>query len=282
MNLPLTLSGVVVLLVNLDLVRQPRDVRHVDLDRPVAQGLHELVVLQPAVFRFVGVADDDFVDICLREFLRFDLVFLAGTQQIVQKRDIQFEDFDEFNQPAIGDVELAVKIERPRIAVGPVFGDLAVIDVAGQFRRVLVFFVLRLKGADSHAVLFAERKPLDAHVLNQASPVAIVSAEPLAVLEPAVRAQFALDRKRRRDPHRGPDSSRLRPGREIAVESGAAAPRSSGTTRSPRPNGTSPTCTALLHRSVNSVPGPLSAAAQSCSCCCPPGPWSRRTRRSMP
>ena len=69
-------SGVEVLLVDLDLVLQPGDVRDVDLDRAVAQRLHELVVLQPAVFGLVRVAENHLVDVGLGELLRLDLVLL--------------------------------------------------------------------------------------------------------------------------------------------------------------------------------------------------------------
>ena len=78
----LALDGVlvVVLFVDLLLVLERGDVRNVDLDRSIAQGLHELVVLQPTILRFVGVADDHFVDIGLGKFLRLDAVLLARTQ----------------------------------------------------------------------------------------------------------------------------------------------------------------------------------------------------------
>ncbi len=148
---------VVVLFVDVDLVGQARDVGDVDLDRAVAQGFHELVVLQPAIFGLVGVPDDHFVDVGLGEFLRLDLVFLAGTQQIVEKRHVQLEHFDEFHHAPIGDVEFAVEVEGPRVAVAAIFGDLAIVDVAGQLGRVLVLFVLGLEGADADAVFFAEQ-----------------------------------------------------------------------------------------------------------------------------
>ena len=56
-------------------------------------------------------------DVRLREFLRLDLVLLTRAEQIVKKRDVKLEDFDEFDDTTIGDVELAVEIERTRIAV---------------------------------------------------------------------------------------------------------------------------------------------------------------------
>ena len=102
--------------------------------------------------------DDHFVDVGLRELLRLDLVFLAGAQQVVEERHVELEHFDEFDDAAIGDVEFAVEVERPRIAVAAVLGDFAIVDVAGQFGRVLVLFVLGLERADADAVLLAENQ----------------------------------------------------------------------------------------------------------------------------
>ncbi len=147
------LAGVVVLLVDLDFVREPGDVGDVDLDRSVAEGLHELVGLELLVFGFVGVADDDLVDVGLGELLGFDLMFLAGTQEVVEEGDVELEDFDEFDDAAVGDVEFAVEVEGARVGFGAVFGDFAVVDVAGELGGVLVLFVLGLEGADADAVL---------------------------------------------------------------------------------------------------------------------------------
>ena len=171
--------AVVVLLVDLDLVGQLRDVRDVDLHRAVAERFHELVVLQPAIFRLVGVAEDHFVDVGLRELLRLDLVLLAGAEQVVQERHVELQHFDELDDAAVGDVEFAVEVERPRVAVGAVLGDLAVVDVAGELGGVLVLLVLRLERADADAVLLAEDQPLDADVLDHAGPVAVVLLQPL-------------------------------------------------------------------------------------------------------
>ena len=184
---------VVILLVNLHFVRERRDVRHVDLHRPVAKRFHELVVLQPAIFGLVRVADDHFVDIGLRELLRLDAMLLARAEQVVQERHVELEHFDELDDAAIGDVEFAVEIERPRIAVAAVFGDLAVVDVAGELGGVLVLFVLRLERADADAVLLAQEHALHAHVLHHAAPIAVVLLEPLVVHEPAERIELALD-----------------------------------------------------------------------------------------
>ena len=52
-------------------------------------------------------------------------------------------------RPSVGDVEFAVEVERPRVAVAAVLGDLAVVDVAGQLGRVLVLFVFGLERADA-------------------------------------------------------------------------------------------------------------------------------------
>ena len=102
------------------------------------------------------MADDHFVDVGLGEFLRLDLVFLAGAEQVVEERHVELEHFDELDDAAVGDVEFAVEVEGPRIAVAAVLGDLAVVDVAGELGRILVLFVLGLEGADADAVLFAQ------------------------------------------------------------------------------------------------------------------------------
>ena len=170
MSLALDLAAVVVLLVDLDLVGQPGDVGHVDLHRPVAQRFHELVGLQLLVFRLVGVADDHFVDVGLGELLGLDLVLLAGTEQVVEEGDVELEHLDELDHAAVGDVELAVEVEGPRVAVGAVLGDLAIVDVAGQLGRVLVLLVLGLEGADADAVLLGEDQPADPHVLERPAP----------------------------------------------------------------------------------------------------------------
>ena len=184
-----------VLLVDLDLVLEPGHVRHVDLHRAVAQGFHEFVVLQPAIFRLVGVAQDHLVDVGLGELLRLDLVFLRGAQQIVEERDVELEHFDELDQAAIGDVQLAVEVEGARVAVGAVLGDLAIVDIAGQLGRILVLLVLGLEGADADAVLLGQDQTIDLDLLEHAVPVAVVLGQAFVVHLPAEGAQFALDRR---------------------------------------------------------------------------------------
>ncbi len=83
-------------------------------------------------------------------------MLLRGAQQVVEERHVQLQHLDELDQPAVGDVELAVEVEGPRIRVGAVDGDLAVVDVAGQLGRVLVLLILRLEGADPDTVLLAQ------------------------------------------------------------------------------------------------------------------------------
>ena len=83
-----------------------------------------------------------------------------------KKRHIELQHFDELDNAAVGDVEFAVEVERPRIAVAAVLGDLAVVDVAGELGGVLVLFVLRLERADADAVLLAQEHALHAHVLR--------------------------------------------------------------------------------------------------------------------
>ena len=96
--MPLTLLRAEVLLVDLDLVIQPDVVRHVDLDRAVAERLHHLVALELLVLRLVGVAEDDLVDVGLGELLRLDHVLLRCAQQVVQERHVELEHFDELDR----------------------------------------------------------------------------------------------------------------------------------------------------------------------------------------
>ena len=122
--------------------------------------LHELVVLQLRYSGLVRVAEDHFVDVGLRELLRLDLVFLRRAQQIVQEGHVQLQHLDELDHAAVGDVQLAVEVERARVAVGAVLGDLAIVDVAGQLGRVLVLLVLRLERADADAIVCSPRGEL--------------------------------------------------------------------------------------------------------------------------
>ena len=182
-----------VLEVDFDFIVEADVVRHVDLDGAVAERLHHFVALELLVFRLVGVAQDDFVDVGLGEFLGLDQMFLAGAQQVVQERDVELEDFDEFDDAAIGDVEFAVEVEGARVGVGAELGDLAVVDVAGQFGAVLVLFVLGLEGADAAAVLFGEDQAFDLHVIHRFFPVAAIGFQKVAINLSAEGADVAVE-----------------------------------------------------------------------------------------
>ena len=145
------------------------------------------------IFGLVRVAQNHFVDVGLSELLRLDLVLLAGAEQVVQERHVELEHFDELDDAAIGDVELAVEVECPRVAVAAVLRDLAIVDVAGQLGRVLILLVLGLEGADADAVFLAQQQPLDADILDDAGPVALILLQQVAVDIAAEGAQFARD-----------------------------------------------------------------------------------------
>ena len=53
----------------------------------------------------------------LGELLRLDHVLLRRAEQVVQERDVELEHFDELDDAAVGDVQLAVEVERARIGV---------------------------------------------------------------------------------------------------------------------------------------------------------------------
>ncbi len=139
------------------------------------------------------MAQNDFIDVGLGELLRLDLVLLAGAQQIVQKRHVQLEHFHELDDATVGDVEFAVEVEGPRVAVAAVLGDLAVVDVAGQLGRILILFVLGLERADADAVFLAQQQALDADILDNASPVTLILLQQVAVDVAAEGAQLAGD-----------------------------------------------------------------------------------------
>jgi hypothetical protein len=94
-----------------------RDVGHVDLDGAVAQSFHELIGLKLSVLGLVGVSENHLVDGRLSKLLWLDDVLLTRPQKVVQESHIELEDFDELDEPTVGDAELTVKVECPRIGV---------------------------------------------------------------------------------------------------------------------------------------------------------------------
>ncbi len=120
-------------------------------------------------------------------------MFLRRPEEVVEERDVQLEDFDELDHPAVGDVELAVEVEGPRVGLRAVLGDLAVVDVAGELGGVLVLFVLGLEGADADAVLLREEDPLDDDLLQDLGPVAVGLFQPLLEVVAGERADVADD-----------------------------------------------------------------------------------------
>ena len=198
-------------------------------------------------------------------------------EQVVEERHVELQHFDELDDAAVGDVEFAVEVERPRVAVAAVLGDLAVVDVAGQLGGVLVLLVLRLERADADAVLLARgsaRLTRTSCTTLVQSPSYFCSRSLIHV--PAERAEVAVDRRpgsRRRS--RPSLSFASDVGAELAAGSGAAAPRSSGTrctlvavelVLAP-----AEACRAPRRRCASSARGPSSAAGRSCSWSCRPG-----------
>src|SRR5262245_2105732 len=187
------LPVVEVLLVDLDLFLQDRVVRDVDLEGPVAERLHQLVVLELAELRGVRVPDDDLVDVGLGELLRLDRVLLGRPEEVVEEGDVELQDLDELDDPAVGDVELPVEVEGARVGVGAVLGDPALVQVPRQLRRVLVLLVLRLEGPDPDPVLLRQDEPADPHVAEDPVEVPAVALHELAEVVAAGGAQLPLD-----------------------------------------------------------------------------------------
>ncbi|GBD37040.1 hypothetical protein HRbin36_02170 [bacterium HR36] len=183
--------GIKIFFVYLDFITQAGNVRDVNLDSTVAQRFHKLVALQLAIFGFVSMTNDNFINIALGEFFGFDFMFLGGTEEVIEESDIEFEDFDKLDEAAIGNVELAVEVEGPGIAIAAVFCDLAIIDVASQLGGVLILFVLGLEGADAYAVLLGEDKAVHLDfVFDHCRPVAVVTLQAFVEHESAKRTQL--------------------------------------------------------------------------------------------
>ncbi len=110
-------------------------------------------------------------------------MFLGRAEQVVEERDVELQDFDELDDAAVRDVELAVEVEGARIRVRSEDRDLTVVDVARELGRVLVLLILWLEGADADPVLLAEHETADLHVTHDLHPVAVVVAHELLVHE---------------------------------------------------------------------------------------------------
>ena len=183
--------GIEVALVNANLIFKLGNIRHVNPHRAVFKRLHKLVVLQAAVLWLVGVTDDNFINIGLGKLLGFDFVFLAGAQQIVEESDVKFEHLDKLDNTPVGDVELAIKIKGARIAIAAVDGDFTIVDVAGEFGRVLIFLILGLESTNANPILLTKDKAVYPDMSNHLGPVAIIPAHQLAMMVAAGGTQVA-------------------------------------------------------------------------------------------
>jgi hypothetical protein len=69
------------------------------------------------------VAQDHLVDEVWANFLGL-IVCSCERPEVVEERDVQLEHLDELADAAVGDVELAVEVERPRVESEPVLAIL--------------------------------------------------------------------------------------------------------------------------------------------------------------
>ena len=72
------LPWIEVALIDFDFIFKLGDIRNINAHGAILERLHKFVVLQAAVFRFVGVAHDNLIDVRLSKLLGFDFVLLAG------------------------------------------------------------------------------------------------------------------------------------------------------------------------------------------------------------
>ncbi len=163
--LALNLFRSVVFLVDLELIGQTGNVGDINFDRTITQGLHELIALEFFVFRLVGMANNDLVDVRLGKLLGFDDVLLGGTEQVVKKCHVQLEDLHKLDHTSVRHIELTIKVKGPGVRVGAIGGYLAVVDIACQFGRVLVLLIFGLERANTDAVLLRENESVNHNVL---------------------------------------------------------------------------------------------------------------------
>src|SRR3954467_2501059 len=131
-------------LVDLLLLGDTQDVRHLDDADTVDEGFIVLVGLEALPFGLVGVGENDAGERDRTDVLGPDIVaFLRRRQQRMQHLDRRLEHFDEFENALVGAVEAA----GIAVGVGIVLGkslQLADVDLANQRRDVLVVFVAGL------------------------------------------------------------------------------------------------------------------------------------------
>ena len=86
--------------------------------------------------------DDHLVDFGLGELLGLDHVLLAGAEEVVEECHIELEHLDELDDPSVRNTKLPIKIEGSGIALTAQFSDTPVVDVPGEFRRILILLIL--------------------------------------------------------------------------------------------------------------------------------------------
>src|SRR4030042_3378580 len=96
------LAGAETLAVDLHFLARLGDVRDINLDGAVAQGLHEFVGEELFKLGLVGMPDDYLVDVGLGEFFGFNKVFLRGHQEVVEKGYIELENLDKLDNHTVG------------------------------------------------------------------------------------------------------------------------------------------------------------------------------------
>ena len=152
--------------IDLHLFFETRDVGYIDLDGSIPQSLHELIVQKLSVFRLICMTNDQLIDIGLREFLRLYLVLLGGSKQVIQKRHIQLENFDKFDDASVRNIEFTIKVESPWIRIRPKQSNLFVVDIARQLCRILILLVFGLEGTDANPVFFTQDHAFHSDMIN--------------------------------------------------------------------------------------------------------------------
>ncbi len=110
--------------------------------------------------------DNALVGVNQRETAGLDIFLLRQRQQNIEKPLVGFQHLYEFHQPAVGDIELAVKAVRARIRLGAVVADGGKINTSHHLGNILGLGVRRHKCANAAALFFGEKYPFDGDAID--------------------------------------------------------------------------------------------------------------------
>jgi hypothetical protein len=119
------------------------------------QGFVFLAGLELVELGLVRMTEDYRIDINLGEPRGLDQLLLRNRDQDIMEFDVTLQNLNVLYKTSVRDLDFPVEFisERMRFAIP---GDFAEVNMADQFRNVLVLGVGGLKGANADTVAFAE------------------------------------------------------------------------------------------------------------------------------